>query len=65
MTITINDLFSELNPMYYSSLTLEHAIEMVDRINSTIEVLEEEGHEFEHEDVIKEVIDNYIGEVGL
>jgi len=63
--MTINDLFDELNPIYYSKLNLEHALEIVGQINHTIEVLEEEGHEFEYEDVVKEIIDNYLGVVGF
>ena len=46
--MTINDLFDELDPIHYSKLNLEHALEIVDQINHTIEVLEEEGHEFEY-----------------
>lgn len=63
--MTINDLFDELNPIHYSKLNLEHALEIVDQINHTIEVLEEEGHEFEYEDVVKEIIDSYFEVVGF
>jgi hypothetical protein len=63
--MTINDLFDELNPIYYSKLNLEHALEIVGRINHTIEVLEEEGHEFEYEDVVKEIIEELVEELEL
>lgn len=63
--MTINDLLDELDPIHYSNLNLEHALEIVGQINHTIEVLEEEGHEFEYDDVIKEIIDNYFGELDF
>lgn len=62
---TFEDLTSVLRPDLYDVVTLKQTVELIDQVNHTIEVLEEEGHEFEYEDVVKDTINNYLGELDF
>ena len=62
---TFEDLTSELHPELYNVITLRQVIEVIDQVNHTLEVLEEEGHEFEYWDVVKDTINDYFGVVGF
>ena len=62
---TFEDLTSVLRPDLYDVVTLKQTVELIDQVNHTIEVLEEEGHEFEYEDVVKEIIEELVEELEL
>ena len=62
---TFEDLTSELHPNLFNVVTLKQAVELIDKVNHTLEVLEEEGHEFEYWDVVRDAIDDYFGVVGF
>ena len=58
---TFEDLTSELHPKLYNVVTLRQVVEVIDQVNHTLEVLEEEGHEFEYWDVVRDTMNDYFG----
>ena len=49
-----------INEMSGKSITLDQALEIMPRVTYTIGVLEEEGHEFDIDQLIRDVIDEVV-----
>jgi hypothetical protein len=53
--MTQEQIFKQLTEKYGKVMTLEQATEAIDRITETIDVLNEEGHEFSESDIVDEI----------
>jgi len=53
--MTQEQIFKQLTEKYGKVMTLEQATEAIDRITETIDVLNEEGHEFNESDIVDEI----------
>ena len=49
-----------INKITGKSITLDQALEVMPRVTYTVEVLEEEGHEFDIDQLIRDIIDEVV-----
>jgi hypothetical protein len=49
-----------INKMTGKSITLDQALEVMPRVTYTVGVLEEEGHEFDIDQLIRDIIDEVV-----
>lgn len=59
------DLISELSPKYYSVLTLQQVFDLIEHVNSTLQVLYREGYSFDYDEVVKEAMGAFLNGEGL
>jgi hypothetical protein len=58
--MNVAQLLTYLTEDQIKTLTLEHALGIIFKVEAVVDVLEEEGHAYDFQEVVREVIEMYM-----